>query len=327
MFVLDETSARAVAAESGVLEGEPTGAQVLEGGYMNTVYRVHGAGDSTVVLKQALPTLRAFPEIAVLPERLKFERAALTYLAEQPTLPGAEAPRPLWYDEGRNVLAMTDLGADRRRLEDALVAGEVNLQDARNLGRFLVALHNRTANNPELRAQFANTAMHELRLEFCFFGFCEDPAVVPHIEALAREFTERKQVLLHGDFWTASILVDGDVPGVYDLEFCNFGDPAQDLGFMLAHYQLHYHNTPALAPAIRTAIEAMWTTYQDNVTYDQDPQFARRVVQQVGVEMLFRVSGINTVSYVTDHGRRAAIERAAKRYICEPGEGIEALWR
>ena len=327
MFVLDETSAPRVAVEHGLLKGAATAVELLEGGYMNTVFRVRGGGDSTVVLKQALPTLRAFPEIAVLPERLRFEHAALAYLTQEPALPGGEVPRPLWFDEARNVLAMTDLGADRRRLEDALVAGDVDAETARSLGRFLVALHNRTADDPELRARFANTAMHQLRLEFCFFGFCDDPEVVPHIEALAQEFTERKQVLLHGDFWTASILVDGDLPGVYDLEFCNYGDPAQDLGFMLAHYLLHYHNTPVRAPAVRAAVGAMWSTYQSGVTYDQDPGFTRRVVQQVGVEMLFRVSGINTVAYVTDPERKAAIMTAAKRCIRDPGDGIDALWR
>ena len=325
MFTLDATSAATLAAESGLLHAGGTG-RLLDGGFMNTVVRVQHAGQAPVVLKHAGPTLRAFPEIAVTPERLRYEHAALAYLAESPPLPGAEVPRPLRFDAERNVLAMTDLGADRRRLEDALIAGDVESDVAANLGRFLAALHTRTAGDAALAERFANDTMHQLRLEFCFFGFCEDPEIVPHIDALAREFTARKQVLLHGDFWTASVLVDGDPPGVFDFEFCNYGDPAQDVGFMLAHYLLHYHNTPAVAADIRGAVTAFWEQYQSGAGYAQDAGFERRVVQQIGVEMLFRVSGINTVAYVTDADRKAAIMSAAQQYLVDPTCGINTLW-
>ncbi len=325
MFILDETSAPGLAADAGLLANAGGETHLLEGGFMNTVLRVRDAGETSIVLKQALPHLRAFPEICATPERLRFEYEALAYLAAQPPWPGADVPRPLWFDAERNVLAMTDLGADRRRLEDALIAGDVDTGVAGNLGTFLAALHNRTAEQPALAARFANAAMHALRLEFCFFGFCDDPQVVPHIEGLAQAFTERKQVLLHGDFWTASVLVDGPRPGVYDLEFCNYGDPAQDVGFMLAHYLLHAYNSPAMAPAVRTAVDAFWGAYQGDVTYAQDAGFERRAVQQIGVEMLFRVSGINTVAYVQDPERKAAIATAAKRCIIDPACRVRDL--
>lgn len=325
MFVLDERSAVALLADAPRNGGGLTDACELGGGFMNMVLRVQGAGERSVVLKQALPYIRAFPEIQITPDRLGFEHAALAYLAAGPPLPGADLPQPLWFDAERHVLAMTDLGTGRR-LEDALIAGEVDAGVARNLGRFLAALHSTTADKPELAAQFQNDAMHQLRLEHCFFGFCEDPAVVPHIEALARAFTEHKYVLLHGDFWTASVLVDRDPPGVYDLEFCNYGDPAQDVGFMLAHYLLHFYNTPAVAPAVRAAVDAFWQAYQGGVTYAQDAGFARRAVQQIGVEMLFRVSGLNTVAYVQAADRKAAIVEAATRCIVDPQCTLETLW-
>ena len=43
--------------------------------------------------------------------------------------------------------------------------------------------------------------------------------------------------LIHGDFGTGNILVQsGRISGIIDFSFCNTGDPAQDLGALLASY-------------------------------------------------------------------------------------------
>ena len=43
--------------------------------------------------------------------------------------------------------------------------------------------------------------------------------------------------LIHGDFGTANLLfAEGRISGVIDFGFCGSGDPAQDLGALLASY-------------------------------------------------------------------------------------------
>ena len=65
--------------------------------------------------------------------------------------------------------------------------------------------------------------------------------------------------LIHGDFGTGNILHrDGRVSGVIDFGFCGVGDPAQDLGALLASYGEPFvarvcHHYPALRLGLRRA--------------------------------------------------------------------------
>ncbi len=73
----------------------------------------------------------------------------------------------------------------------------------------------------------------------------------PHMRSDAREALRRNfetalndadlwhaaECLIHGDFGTGNILYrDGRISGVIDFGFCGSGDPAQDLGALLASY-------------------------------------------------------------------------------------------
>ncbi len=59
--------------------------------------------------------------------------------------------------------------------------------------------------------------------------------------------------LIHGDFGTGNILIqDGCVSGIIDFSFCAIGDPAQDLGALLASYGDEFvERTLAHYPALR----------------------------------------------------------------------------
>lgn len=73
----------------------------------------------------------------------------------------------------------------------------------------------------------------------------------PHMRADARRAVERDfaaalydeelwrydPCLTHGDFGTGNILIDGGrISGIIDFSFCGVGDPAQDLGALIASY-------------------------------------------------------------------------------------------
>ena len=48
---------------------------------------------------------------------------------------------------------------------------------------------------------------------------------------------DREACLIHGDFGTGNILFqDGRISGIIDFSFCNLGDPAQELGALIASY-------------------------------------------------------------------------------------------
>ena len=117
---------------------------------------------------------------------------------------------------------------------------------ARDLAGFLKALH---AIDPaaidiepdaEDSRQFWRRAWIDVRQQ-----------LFPHMRPAAREQVRQRfesglnddhlwriePCLIHGDFGTGNILVDGNrVSGIIDFSFCRPGDPAQDLGALLSSY-------------------------------------------------------------------------------------------
>lgn len=284
----------------------------LGGGFLNTVLRI-SCGGRSIIVKQALDALRLFPDLKVTTDRIVFEHQAILKLNE--LFPEQTVPPVLHFDDDHRILVMGDLG-QTPLLETMLINGQVDPITAERLGTFLAELHRRTYNDDTLRDQFDNEAMQQLRLQYCFY-FVTEPALLEVAQQLGRTFTEEKQVLLHGDFWTASVMAQDTGVQVFDLEFTYYGHPAQDIGFMMAHYLLHAYNTPRVAEAVFDAVKHLWNTYVAGMG-DLLPEDCELIaLQQAGLEMLFRIDGINQVKYITDEDVKARIRVVAKRLMID----------
>lgn len=294
----------------------PTGAEytvdALGGGFLNTVLRVRCKGKS-VVVKQAMDALRLFPDLKVTTDRIVFEHRALTTLNR--LFPEGILPPVLHFDDENHLLVMGDLG-EGPLLEETLIKGQIDPAVAERLGHYLARQHSQTMDDPELRQAFQNEAMQQLRLQYCFY-FVAQPALLEVARCLGRLFTDEKRVLLHGDFWTASVMADGQNIRIFDLEFTYYGHPAQDIGFMMAHYLLHAYNTPALAKAAHEAVRCLWKAYVDGMAGLLPGDTERAALQQLGIEMLFRIDGINRVKYITDESVKSRLRLAAKRFLLD----------
>ena len=117
---------------------------------------------------------------------------------------------------------------------------------ARDLAGFLLALHAIPPAEIGLRDQGddARAAWEQYQRDF-------RQQLFPHMRAEARRAVERDfaaalgdedlwrydACLTHGDFGTGNILIHGGrVGGIIDFSFCGAGDPAQDLGALIASY-------------------------------------------------------------------------------------------
>ncbi len=306
-----------------LLDAPPEGSCSVEGlggGFLNTVLRV-ASGDRSVVVKQALDALRLFPDLEVTTDRIVFETEALRVL--EGLFPTGTVPSVLDFNDEHRILVMSDLGR-RSSLETDLVRGRVDLSVAGRLGEFLTSLHRQTRDEPELRERFDNEAMQRLRYKYCFY-FVEDPELNRVARQLAATFTETKQVLLHGDFWTASVIAAEERVHTFDLEFVNYGHPGQDAGFIMAHYLLHAYNNPRVATAVFDAVECLWNEYQDGMGELLPEGTETTALRQTGLEMLFRIDGINQVDYITDDGVKTRIRRAAERMMLDGSVTVAGL--
>ncbi len=292
----------------------------LGGGFLNTVLRV-SAGDRSVVVKQALDALRLFPDLKVTTDRIVYETEALRVL--EGLFPAGTVPSVLHFDDAHRILVMSDLGRGPS-LETELERGGVDLSVAGELGGFLSSLHRQTWDDPGLREKFDNGAMQGLRYKYCFY-FVEDPALNRVARQLAGTFTDTKQALLHGDFWTASVIAAGERIHTFDLEFVNYGHPAQDAGFIMAHYLLHAYNSPRIAGEVFDAVERIWGVYAAGMGDLLPEGTEATALRQAGLEMLFRIDGINQVRYVTDDGVKARVRQAARPMMLDEGISVPGL--
>ncbi len=269
-------------------------------GNMNFVARI--VTDSrTFIVKQALPWVFKYPQVAAPIERGAMEATFYQLIKNDPVLQSF-VPTMIGFDERSHVLAQEDLGvgADFTFLYRQSSEG-ITEQQRRSLLVFLSQLHQIQADPEEMRF-FENRAMRVLNHEHIFrYPYAEDTGldldnVLPGLhrvshryrrdEGLKRKISElgdlylqNGDTLLHGDYYPGSWLRVGTEVRVIDPEFGFFGKPEFDVGVMMAHAMMVRDET-------YTASQIL-ADYQPSTTFDESLTHAF-----AGAEVLRRILGL-----------------------------------
>lgn len=305
----DYLRARGIAGASDEIVVEPAG-----DGNINWVRRARARGrDASWIVKQARPALERFPEYQASTERIVFEER--WFEIARPLDVRGVCPHILSFDEPRRVLVLEDLG-DAERLDHALARGADVRPALYAVVELLAAVHAATR-DPALARRFQNTDMrrlhgeHIFRLPFAANEFPLEPmlraraqrvwqdAELAAIAATAyRRYDEPRGALLHGDVQAGNVLLPpGGVAKLLDAEIAHVGDPAFDVGLLLAHVLLPGLARDALLPAADVAA-GTWAAYARGENADQ-PAFAD-VARYAGIEILRRTIGAARVAAVAD---------------------------
>jgi len=152
-----------------------------------------------------------------------------------------------------------------RELFTTLQDEAVLQQIAAELANFLKALH-----ALPLTIFSLAPATYDARVEWqqTFADF--EAQLFPHMRADARQTVtasfqaalndavlwDFEPAICHGDFGTGNILYrDGHISGIIDFTFCGVGDPAQDVGALIAGYgETFIERVFAFYPALRQAL-------------------------------------------------------------------------
>jgi 5-methylthioribose kinase len=317
---LDEASLPAYLSRLGLLVDAATARVTRAGeGNLNFVRRVTARSGDSWIVKQARPGVEGFPEFALGPERVLFERrydeVVRELLApEQVILPAVEA-----FDAGDHVLVLEDLGPVAS-LQEALLSGERPLGVLAELGEFLGRVH--VASEPraaQLVPRFRNAPMRELHGTSLFDApyAAQGPALPAPLEALVRkvashprtrsrlaelrrEYFSSAQALVHGDVKCANVLLGARGPRLIDAEFAHVGDPAFDVGTALGH--LHLCLDADLDPALRQVAEdALLDAYAS--TAPHSPERMQRARGYAGVDVIAHVVGPSRLPFLSEPGR------------------------
>jgi 5-methylthioribose kinase len=328
---LSEATLPGYLAAAGLIDPrEPLAVEPLGDGNINWVRRFRTRAGSRVV-KQARQTLERFPEYRASTERIVFE--ARYYETVAPFDGEGICPQILHFDPAERVLVLGDLGSVER-LDAARARRAAGRAAAAALGRFLGRVHAGTR-SPELATRFANDGMrrlhgeHVFRLPFRQNQFPLSPALrarareleadrrlVARIDAAYARYLEPRGALVHGDVQAANVLLAPDGPKLLDAEIAHVGDPAFDVGQLVAHLLL-----PAVASGetarARASAEAAWGAYREGFGSTDHPAFADAAVY-AGIELLRRTVGAARVAAVAGDDAGLAVVAVGSRLVHDP---------
>jgi 5-methylthioribose kinase len=310
---------------------DPVAVEKAGDGNINWVRRVTLPGGKSFIVKQARPALERFPQYRVDTARIVFE--ARYYETVRPHDPEGICPAVHGFDEAARVLIVEDLGG-AERLDRALARGADLTAVAAALGRFLGRVHSATV-DPGLTARFANDAMRRLHGDHIFVlpfrenDFPLETAVAERAERVWRDaelvaaadaayarYLEPRGALVHGDVQAGNVLLPSSQTKLLDAEIAHVGDPAFDVGTLLAHLAF-----PAAARgeprAARPLVETAWSAYRAARSGGEPPRFDS-AARYAGLEWMRRTIGAARVELVADAEASLAVIEAASRLIRRP---------
>jgi len=273
--------------------------KVLAGGVSGDVVLT----DEGHVRKQFLPRLKVQMEWLSDPRRVFREIDSLRAWGR---IVGYEAvPQVLSVEPESFAYTMTY--AEGPSWKDQLLAGEVRVSVARELGRRLALVH-RGPDAEAARALAGQGFFHELRVDPYY-----ETVKARHPDLPIRTDFSR-ETLVHGDYSPKNILVHKDGLWVLDHEVAHWGDPAFDLGFMLNHLLIKafIFADSRYRDAARAFLDA----------YGPDPKLEAWTMYHVAVMMLARVDGKSPLAYLTEE-HRTRLRAHARRRILEPAATLD----
>jgi 5-methylthioribose kinase len=298
-----------LAAAGDRVEIEPAG-----DGNINWVRRatLNGAERRSYVIKQARLALERFPQYQAPTERIVCEARYLETARAFDT--DCVLPRVLAFDEPNRVLVLEDLGS-AERLDAALARGAAAREALARLAAFLGRVHRGTRGDASLVPRFANVAMQRLHgdhifaLPFAPNDFALPPRTAERAAALRADgalreaaanawarFLEPRGALVHGDVQAGNILLPAGAVKLLDAEIAHVGDPAFDLGMLLAHRLLPSAATGRSREAAPD-LAACWDAYGAAHGEPGLPTLAD-ALRYAGLELLRRTIGAARVAAV-----------------------------
>ena len=303
-YPLDEHSAVEYIRKSPVMaevfgDADDLRATDLAEGNNNLIFRVHSEQNpinQSVLIKQALPHSRRYPEFKIPLERARVEHDVLQI--EEKYCPGL-VPKVYYYDPEMYLNVMEDLNR-QIVMRYGLMAQKNYPHFAGHIGTFLARTLFYTSDfylsSAEKKAQvakFINPVLCKVTEDLVFtqpyikhpgnhWTRLLDPQVAQmqgddglrsEVLLLKWEFMSDAQALIHGDLHTGSIMVNEEETKVIDPEFAFFGPIGYDVGAVLGNLALSYASQEfhAKDPELRNqyrqwlldTIKAVWETFEN----------------------------------------------------------------
>ena len=221
-----------------------------------------------VCVKSALPQLKVARRWLAPTSRNRVEYEWLRFA--QPLAPG-QIPRVLARDEQACLFAMEYLPPGQYPVwKSLLLAGQVTVEAAREVGALAGTLHAASALDPAAAALFATDENFDaLRITpYLRVTARAHPDLRHRLADIAGRTASTHLAVVHGDVSPKNILLGPHGPVLLDAECAWFGDPAFDVAFCINHLLIKSVRVPAAAAALRAAARALADGHARHVRWE-----------------------------------------------------------
>lgn len=312
----DRQAMRSVLQHMGLVqEGQPLQVSSLTGGVSSNILKIT-TDKGQFCLKQALPTLKVAKEWHAPLERVFAE---IDWMKTIATIRPNAVPHIVGVDKSRLCFVMDYLPADRfPNWKTQLLAGDIDVAFAGELGELLGAIHASTAHNQELARQFAyDDHFFSLRLDPYLGEIARQyPRYADTINAVLERTQNTRIALVHGDISPKNILRGPSGPTILDAECAWYGDPAFDVAFCLNHFLLKaaHAEAPDAQRQLMQCFEALGEAWLHGAKWEPSAALEARVATLLPCLLLARVDGKSPVEYLSEQAA-SGVRHAACRLL------------
>ena len=283
--------------------------EVLTGGVSNVVLAITTA-TKKLVLKQALAELAVSEKWEADQRRAIVEANAIELFNQ---LSPAQVPKLVFLDPERFILVLERVPTGSTVWKSDLLAGIINPEVGRLLGKTLAAWHNYGEATPSVKIKFMEDSLFEqLRID-PFYRFVADknPQIQVAIRKLINELEGDKTTIVHGDFSPKNIMVSmNDQVYILDFEVTHVGNPVFDLAFLIAHLLCKFFRAED-----HLQVKLLTNTASAFVKeYEKLRPISASVTKHAALVALARVEGKSPVNYLND-GVKEKLQRHTKKLL------------
>jgi 5-methylthioribose kinase len=297
--------------------------KLLTGGVSNRAIYIDD-GERAMVLKQALEKLRVKVDWFSPVERIHREAQGLRWL--QQIEPAGSVPGFIFEDFEQHILAMTAVKHPHQNWKNELMEGRIDKDLFIQCGGLLGQIYRLSQKQKKkIPAPFFDTGYFEsLRLEpYYAYSARHVPEAAAFLADLAREALTQKESIVHGDFSPKNFLIYQGRLCLLDHEVIHWGDPAFDIGFLMAHFLSKAHHLPKYREGFIQNSLFFVDAFRDEAAPSTTAWEERAVRHALGC-LLARVAGRSQLEYL-DPTEKQRQQEAVCLLIKQPGRSLVQL--
>jgi tRNA A-37 threonylcarbamoyl transferase component Bud32 len=282
-------------------------------------------GETSLIVKQALPKLKVKENWECDPGRMLMEHRALEVYAR---ITPENVPRPVFYDMDNHIMVREAAPEDCSNWKEDLLSGRLDFQIARKTTQALVRVHNMAASDEEIRGAFRdNKVFYDLRVNpYIEWVVAEKyPELKKKAAPVIDMLMNKKITLVHGDYSPKNILVSGRNIFILDMEVAHTGHPAFDLAFFFTMFVCKSVKNKLWADSYLNMLAYMYDLYFQEVTCMNPDTLRRDTLITLAFIILARVDGKSPAEYITSEDDKNLIRQFSCNEINRPSSSLAEM--